>query len=88
MRVVAAQTDPMQCQVRGDALAGVVVGDTTRASLTAHDRFSNACLEGGDQAGLHTTREFISTARNCSSMPDLSGLYLARIASADCEPHS
>jgi filamin len=49
LQVVAAQTDPMQCQIRGDALTGVVVGDMTRASLTAHDRFSNACLEGGDQ---------------------------------------
>jgi hypothetical protein len=49
LQVVAAQTDPMQCQIRGDALAGVVVADSTRASLTAHDRFGNACLEGGDQ---------------------------------------
>ena len=52
LQVVAAQTDPTQCVIRGDALAaggGVVVGDVTKASLVARDRFGNACLEGGDQ---------------------------------------
>ena len=52
LQVVAAQTDPTQCAIRGDALAaagGVVVGDVTKASLVARDRFGNACLEGGDQ---------------------------------------
>ena len=52
LQVVAAQTDPTQCVIRGDSLVavgGVVVGDVTRASLVARDRFGNACLEGGDQ---------------------------------------
>ena len=52
LQVVAAQTDPTQCAIRGDALAaagGVVVGDVTKATLVARDRFGNACLEGGDQ---------------------------------------
>ena len=49
LQIVATQTDPTRCHVRGDALNGVTVGDVTRASLTAHDRFGNACLEGGDQ---------------------------------------
>ena len=42
-------TDPTQCRIRGDAMTGVAVGELTRASLTAHDRFGNSCLEGGDQ---------------------------------------
>ena len=52
LQVVAAQTDPTQCVIRGDALAaggGVVVGDVTKASLVARDRSGNACLEGGDR---------------------------------------
>ena len=52
LQVVAAQTDPNQCVLRGDALValgGVVVGDVTKASLVARDRFGNACLEGGDR---------------------------------------
>ena len=49
LQVVASMTDPTQCRIRGDAMTGVVVGDMTRASLTAHDRFGNSCLEGGDQ---------------------------------------
>jgi hypothetical protein len=51
LQVVAAQTDPTQCVIRGDALVvsgGVVVGAVTKASLVARDRFGNACLEGGD----------------------------------------
>ena len=49
LQVVASMTDPTQCRIRGDAMTGVAVGELTRASLTAHDRFGNSCLEGGDQ---------------------------------------
>ena len=49
LQVVAARTDPTRCVVRGDALEGIRVGETAKASVVAHDAFGNSCLEGGDQ---------------------------------------
>ena len=49
LQVVAARTDPTRCVVRGDALEGIRVGESAKASVVAHDAFGNSCLEGGDQ---------------------------------------
>jgi len=49
LQVVAAQTDPRSCMIRGDALNSVTAGEITKCLVTAADRYHNVCLEGGDR---------------------------------------
>jgi len=49
LQVVAAQTDPRFCSIRGDALNTVVAGEVTKVLVNAADRYQNVCLEGGDR---------------------------------------
>jgi hypothetical protein len=49
LQVVAAQTDPRFCSIRGDALNTVIAGDVTKVLVNAADRYQNVCLEGGDR---------------------------------------
>ena len=49
LQVVAAQTDPRFCSIRGDALNRVIAGEVTKVLVNASDRYQNVCLEGGDR---------------------------------------
>jgi hypothetical protein len=49
LQVVAAQTDPRFCSIRGDALNTVIAGEVTKVLVNAADRYQNVCLEGGDR---------------------------------------
>ena len=49
LQIVAAQTDPRACVIRGDSLNSVVAGEVTKCLVTAADRYQNVCLEGGDR---------------------------------------
>ena len=49
LQVVAAQTDPRSCSIRGDSLNSVIAGEVTKCLVTAADRYQNVCLEGGDR---------------------------------------
>lgn len=49
LQIVAAQTDPRFCTIRGDALSNVIAGEVTHLLINAADRYQNVCLEGGDR---------------------------------------
>lgn len=49
LQVVAAQTDPRFCTIKGDALNNCIAGEVTKVMVNAMDRYENVCLEGGDR---------------------------------------